>query len=480
MLSWSTISLIVDGLSQSEIRQGVTLEVMGEGDSPGPLNDAMKAENVASQGDIKYDIAWTTLDEYLQYLVRRGVSTNVASFVGTTTVRIHAMGYLARHSTPAELEEMCRLVRQAMADGAVGVSSSLIYAPDCFYQTDELIALARAAAEYDGMYISHIRGEGNAFLEALDELITIARQAKIRAQVYHLKAMGQMNWHKMDAALAKIEAARAEGLAVTADMYPYIAAGTGLDATMPRWVQEGGHRAWVERLKDPAIRERVRREMSTPNTEWENVYLMSGSPDKIILSGFKNPALKPLIGQTLAQVAAQRGTSPEDTIMDLVVEDDSRVGIVYFVMSEENLKKQFARPWVSLDSDAPSMAPEGVFLKSGTHPRAYGTFARFLGKYVRDEQVMPLAEAVRRLTALPASVLKVDRRGWLRPGYFADLAIFDPAKIQDHATYAQPQQYSTGMRHVFVNGTQVLHDGEHTGAKPGQVVRGPGWKKAAA
>jgi N-acyl-D-amino-acid deacylase len=476
MLSWSTESLIADGRSQSEIRQGVTLEVMGESDSWGPLNEEMKAEMAERQGDFKYPIEWTTLGEYLDYLARRGVATNVTSFVGTATLRVHELGYADRRATPAELERMRGLVRQAMQEGAMGISSALIYAPDCFYKTDELIELARVAAEYDGMYISHIRSEGNAFLEGLDELITIAREANIRAEVYHLKAMGQMNWHKMDAAIAKIEAARTEGLAITADMYTYTAAGTGLDATMPRWVQEGGHRAWVERLKDPAIRERLRHEMTTPTNEWENVYLMSGSADKIILSGLKSERLKPLIGKTLAEVSAQRGTPDADTIMDLVVEDDSRVGIVYFVMSEDNLRKQMRQKWVSLDSDAPSMAPEGVFLKSGTHPRAYGTFARFLGKYVRDEQIIPLAEAVRRLTSLPAENLKLTRRGWLKPGYAADLAIFDPARVQDHATYDQPHQYSTGMAHVFVNGAQVLRDGEHTGVLPGQVVRGPGYK----
>lgn len=475
MLSWATTSLIEDGRSQGDIRQGVTLEVMGESWSEGPLNDAMKREVVEQQGDIKYEVAWTTLGEYLEHLVERGVSTNVASFVGTATVRVHAIGYADRSPTPEELETMCGLVREAMEEGAVGVSSALIYAPDCFYKTDELIALAKVAAAYDGLYISHIRSEGNAFLESLDEFITTVREAQARGEIYHLKAMGEANWHKMDAALEKIEAVRAEGLQITADMYPYIAAGTGLDATMPRWVQEGGHKVWVERLQDPAIRERVRQEIATPSDEWENVYLMCGSPDRMILVGFKNPALKHLTGKTLAEVAAMRGTTPEDTIMDLVVEDDSRVGVVYFVMSEDNLRKQFACPWVCLDSDAPSMAPEGVFLKSGTHPRAYGTFARFLAKYVRDEGVMPLEEGILRLTSLPASMLKLNQRGTLTPGFFADLAIFDPITIQDHATFEQPHQYATGMVHVFVNGTQVLKDGEHTGAKPGQVVRGPGW-----
>jgi N-acyl-D-amino-acid deacylase len=475
MLSWATVSLIEDGRSQSDIRQGVTLEVMGEGWSSGPLSDTMKQAAIKDQGDIRYAVTWTTLDEYLEYLVRRGVSTNVASFVGTMTVRVYVLGHDNRAATPAELERMCRLVQQAMEEGAMGLSSALIYAPDCFYTTDELIALAKVVARYNGLYISHLRSEGNTFLEALDELITIARTAQVRAEVYHLKALGQSNWHKMDAALAAIEAARAEGLAITADMYPYIAGSTGFDATMPPWVREGGHQAWVERLKDPAIRERVRREMATPSDAWENLYLLAGSPERIVLASFNKPALRPLIGKTLAEVAALRGTSPEDTIMDLVVEDDSRVGVIYFVMTEENLRKQFARPWVCLDSDAASLAPEGVFLQSGIHPRAYGAFARFLAIYVREEQIMSLEEGIRRLTALPAEILQLDRRGALKTGYFADLAIFDPATIQDHATFEQPHQYATGMMHVFVNGTQVLKDGEHTGAKPGQVVRGPGW-----
>ncbi len=474
MLSWATESLIADGRSQSDIRQGVTLEVMGEGFSFGPLTEQMKAVMLAEQGDIKYDIPWTTLDGYLNHLVARGVSCNVASFVGTATVRIHVVGHAARSPSPAELEAMCNLVRAAMADGALGVSSALIYAPDCFYKTDELIALARAAAEYDGLYISHLRSEGNAFLEALDELLTIARQANIRAEVYHLKAAGRDNWPKLEAAIAKIESARAEGLHITADMYHYTAGATGLDATMPRWVQEGGHRAWVERLKDPAIRARLRAEMNQASDDWENMYLGVGTPDNILFLAFKNDALKHYTGQTLAQVAAARGTSPEETIFDLVVEDDSRVGAAFFMMSEDNVRRQVALPWVSVDSDEASLAPEGVFLKSNAHPRAYGTFARYLGKYVRDEQIIPLAEAVRKLTSLPASVLNLSQRGLLKPGYFADLAIFDPQKIQDHATFAEPHQYATGMVHVLVNGTQVLKDGEHTGATPGQVVRGPG------
>jgi len=480
MLSWATESLIADGRSQSDIRQGVTLEVFGEGWSMGPLNEAMRKEMLERQGDIKYEIPWTTLGEYLEYLVRRGVSTNVASFVGATTVRIHVLGYENRPPTPEEMERMRQLVRQAMEEGALGVGSSLIYAPAFYASTEELIELCKVAAEYGGMYISHIRSEGNRLLEAIDELIRIAREAKIPAEIYHLKAAGRANWPKLDEAIRRIEAARAQGLRITANMYPYTAGATGLDAAMPPWVQEGGHRAWIERLKNPAIRQRVTREMRTPTDRWENLYLMAGSPENVLLVGFKNEALKPLTGKTLAEVARLRGRSPEDTIIDLVIEDDSRVGAVYFLMSEENVRKQIALPWMSFGSDAESLAPEGVFLKANPHPRAYGTFARVLGRYVREEKIIPLEEAIRRMTSLPAENLKLDRRGRLKVGYFADVVVFDPAKIQDHATYERPHQYATGVIHVFVNGVPVLRNGEHTGATPGRVVRGPGYKAARA
>lgn len=477
MLSWATESLIADGRSQGDIRQGVTLEVMGEGSSMGPLNATMKKESVEQQGDIKYPIEWTTLGEYLDYLVKRGVSCNVASFIGATTVRVHEVGYADRAPTAEELARMKQLVRQAMQEGALGVGSSLIYAPAFYAKTDELIELCKVAADYNGMYISHIRSEGSRLLEAADELITIAREAKIRAEFYHLKAAGKPNWNKLDALIAKIEAARKEGLPITADMYTYVAAGTGLDATMPPWVQEGGLKEWVKRLKDPSVRERVKREMATPTDKWENFFIAAGSPDRILLVGFKTEKLKPLIGKTLAEVAKLRGTSPEETAMDLVIEDNGRVDTIYFLMDEANVRKQIALPWVSFDSDEGSYSPEGVFLKSNPHPRAYGNFARLLGKYVRDEKLIPLEEAVRRLTSLPAQNLKLDRRGALKPGHFADVVVFDPAKIQDHATFEQPHQFATGVRDVFVNGVQVLKDGAHTGAKPGQVVRGPGWKK---
>ncbi len=474
MLSWAGDRLIEDGRSQSDIRQGVTLEVFGEGTSGGPLNEQMKRGEVASQGDITFDIEWTTLGEYLQYLVKKGISTNVASFVGATTLRIHEVGYDDRPPTGEELDRMRALVRQAMEEGALGIGSSLIYAPAFYAQTDELIELSKVAAEYDGMYISHMRSEGNALLESIDELLTIAREAGIRSEIYHLKAAGEANWYKLDTAISKIESARTQGLEITADMYNYTAGSTGLDAAMPPWVQEGGYDAWAERLQDPAIRERMRYEITTTTNEWENLMLAAGSEGTLLVE-FKNPALREYTGQTLADVAEQRGTSIPDTIMDLVIEDGSRVQVVYFLMSEENIKQQLKLPWVSFSSDAGSMAPEGVFLNNSTHPRAYGNFARLLGKYVRDEKIISLEEAIRKMTSLPASNLRIQGRGQLSPGYFADIVVFDPTAIQDHATYEEPHQYATGMHHVWVNGTRVLADGDHTGAMPGRVVRGPGW-----
>ena len=476
MLSWANESLLHDGRSQSDIRQGVTLEILGEGESMGPLSPAMKKEMAAQQGDIRYEVQWTTLGEYLDYLVKRGISPNVGSFVGATTVRVHEIGYQDRPPTPAELERMRRLVGQAMEEGALGVASSLIYAPAFYAKTEELVALAQVAAQHHGLYISHLRSEGNRLLEAVDELIAIARQAGIPAEIYHLKAAGRSSWPKLDGAIRKIEEARKAGLAITADMYTYTAGATGLDAAMPPWVQEGGYQAWAERLRNPAIRERVRREMSTPTDEWENFFLAAGSPENILLAGFKNPSLKQWTGKTLAEVARIRGKSSEETAMDLVMEDGSRVATVYFLMSEENVRKQIKLPWVSFNSDSASLAPEGPFLKSNPHPRAYGNFARLLGKYVRDEKLIPLEEAIRRLTSLPAANLKIERRGLLKPGYLADVVVFDPGRIQDHATYQRPHQYATGVRDVFVNGQPVLQQGEHTGAKPGRVVRGPGWR----
>jgi N-acyl-D-amino-acid deacylase len=474
MLSWATETLLVDGRAQSDIRQGITLEVMGEGGSMGPLNEAMKKEALEQQGDIKYPIDWTTLGEYLDRLAARGIAPNVASFVGATTVRIHEVGYANRPPTPEELARMRRLVDQAMEEGALGVGSSLIYAPAFYARTDELVALCEEAAKHGGMYISHMRSEGNRLLEAIDELLDISRRARLPAEIYHLKAAGQQNWGKLDAAIRKVEAARAAGLKVTADMYTYTAGATGLDAAMPPWVQEGGLEAWIGRLKDPATRERVAKEMATPTDAWENFFVAAG-PEKILLVAFKNDKLKPLTGKTLAEVAKMRGKSPQETAMDLVIEDDSRIGTVYFLMSEDNVKKEIALPWVSFGSDAEAPATEGVFLKSNPHPRTYGNVARLLGRYVRDEKVIPLQEAIRKLTSLPAANLKLRDRGRLAAGYFADLVVFDPAKIQDHATFDKPHQYATGVRQVFVNGVQVLKDGEPTGAAAGRVVRGPGW-----
>jgi N-acyl-D-amino-acid deacylase len=478
MMSWANESLIEDGRSQSDIRQGVTLEIMGEGFSMGPLNDEMKRLMTERQADVRYDVEWSTLDGYLEYLTERGISPNVASFLGAANPRAYVVGYEDRPATPEELERMTDLVRQAMAGGALGVASSLIYPPGSFASTEELTALTRAAAESGGMYVSHLRSEGSQLLTAIDELLTIAREAGVRAEIYHLKASGRENWPLFDQAVAKVEAARAEGLEITADVYTYPAGSTGLNAAMPPWVQDGGFEASLERLRDPATRKRIVAEMNQPSDAWENLYLGAGTPENILLVGFKNPALKQYTGKTLAEVAALRGTGPEETAMDLIVEDDSRVGTVYFTQSEDNLRKKIALPWVSFCSDSASLAPEGVFLESSTHPRAYGSFARLLGKFVREERLIPLEEAIRKLTSLPAGVLRIDRRGRLEEGYFADVVVFDPATIQDHATFAEPHQYATGVAHVFVNGVQVLRDGEHTGATPGRVVRGPGWTGA--
>jgi N-acyl-D-amino-acid deacylase len=475
MLSWAPGSLLVDGRSQSDLRQGVTLEVFGEG-SMGPINEAMRKEMLERQADIKYDVPWTTLGDYLEHIEKRGISPNVASFVSASTVRVHELGRINRAPTPEELERMRALVRQAMEEGALGLTSALIYAPGAYAKTDELIALAKVAAEHGGMYTTHMRSEGNRLLEALDEAITIGREAGLPVEIYHLKAAGQQNWGKLDEAIARIEQARSSGLRVTTDMYPYTAAATGLDAAMPTWVQEGGQKDWEQRLKDPAIRQRVIREMTTPSNEWENFFLAAGSPENILLVGFKNEALKPLTGKTLAQVAALRGKSPEETAIDLVIEDGSRVSTVYFLMSEDNVRKQLALPYMSICSDMESVSAEGVFLKSSLHPRAYGSFAKVLGHYARDEKVFPLQEAIRRMTSLPAENLRLDRRGRLKPGHFADVVVFDAAKIQDHASYDKPHQYATGVHHVFVNGVQVLRDGEPTDARPGRALRGPGWK----
>jgi N-acyl-D-amino-acid deacylase len=477
MLSWATESLIEDGRSQGDIRQGVTLEVMGEGESMGPLSDTLRADMLSQQGDITYPITWRTLRGYQDSLVKKGVSTNIASFVGATTVRINHVGWDDREPTPVELEAMQAEVRQAMEEGALGVGSSLIYAPAFYAKTPELIALMKAAAPYGGMYISHMRSEGARLEEAVEELITIARESGARAEIYHLKAAGEENWPKMERVLARVDAARAAGLEITADIYPYTAGATGLDAAMPPWVQEGGYAAWARRLQDPVIRKRVAQEMRTPTDQWESLLLAAGSPERVVLAGFKADSLKQYTGKTLAAVAKLRRTSVEETAMDLVVKDGSRVGTIYFIIDEDNIAAQIRKPWVSVGSDAGSLATEGKFLKSNTHPRAYGTFARFLGKYVRDDSVITLPEAIRRLTTLPATNLRIARRGALKPGYHADVVVFDPRIIRDNATFEQPHQYATGVRDVFVNGVQVLKDGEHTGATPGRVVLGPGAKR---
>jgi N-acyl-D-amino-acid deacylase len=476
MLSWADKSLIEDGRSQSDIRQGVTLEVMGEGWSDGPLNEAMKKDAIEKQGDIKYNISWNTLGGYLDSLEKKGVSTNIASFVGATSLRIYVIGNDNRPPSSEEMISMKKLAAQAMEEGAIGISSALIYAPASFSKTDELIELCKEVSKYNGMYISHIRSEGDNLLGSLDELIKISKEAHIKAEIYHLKAAGTENWYKMDLAIRKIDSARTAGLDITANMYNYTAAGTGLYATMPQWVQEGGQDAWISRLKDPAIKARVLKEMKLPGKDWENFFYMVGSPENIILGVFKTDSLKYLTGKTLSEIAGLKKLSPAETIIYLVVNDNSPVESMFFLMSEDNIKKQIALPWVSFGSDEQSLAPEGVFLKSNPHPRAYGNVSRLLGKYTREEKIIPLEEAVRKLTSLPATNMKLKKRGMLKPGYYADVVVFDPLTIIDHATYTNPHQYSTGVSDVFVNGKQVLKDGEHTGAKPGRVVRGPGYK----
>ena len=480
MLSWAVETLILDGNSQSDIRQGVTLEVFGEGGSMGPMNDAMKQEArdaMRRDPDYKYDIDWTTLGEYLESMERRGIAPNVASFIGATTVRIHELGYANRLPDPDEMERMKALVRAAMEEGALGVGSSLIYAPANYSSTEELIELCKVAGEYGGMYITHMRSEGNSIFEAVDETIRIAKEGKLPAEIYHLKMGGKDNWNKIDGVLSRIDDANKAGVKITADMYLYPAGATGLDAAMPPWVQEGGLKEWIKRLQDPRIRKKALDEMRKPSDKWENLLLLSGGPDRVLLLGFANDSLKKFTGKTLADVSQIYGKSPEETAMDLVISDSTRVGTAYFMMSEDNIKRQIALPYMSFGSDAGSPTAAGVFLKSSDHPRAYGNFARLLGKYVRDEKVIPLEEAIRKLTSLPAGNLKITKRGWLKPGYYADVVVFDPATIQDHATFEKPHQYSTGVSEVFVNGTQVLSNGEHTGARPGRVVRGPGYKK---
>lgn len=476
MLSWATESLIQDGRSQSDIRQGVTLEVMGEGTSMGPLNAKMKSDLQKGQGDIKYKVAWNTLGEYLNFLEKKGISCNVASFIGAGTVRTYVVGEDDRKATPAELDSMQLLVKQAMQEGAMGVGSSLIYPPDFFVDTQELITLCKEASKHGGMYISHMRSEGNKLDEAVEELITISREANIPAEIYHLKAAGNDNWKKMDGIINRIEKARAEGLHITADMYTYLAGATGLTASFPPSLQDGGFGKLWQRLQNPVIRAQMKKAMNTNPKDWENLYYGAGSAEKVLLLGFKQNSLKKYTGKTLAEVARIRGSSPEETAMDLIVQDSTRIGAAYFLMNEDNVKKQVALPWVSFGSDEGSYSPEGVFLKSQPHPRAYGNFTKVIGHYVRDEKLLPLEKAIYKLAKLPAINLKLKKRGELKVGNFADIVIFDPAKVQDHATYDKPQQFSTGISDVFVNGVAVLKSGRHTGAMPGRFVRGPGFK----
>jgi N-acyl-D-amino-acid deacylase len=473
MLSWATESLLVDGRAQSDVRQGVTLEVMGEGFSMGPLTDEMKGE-LAAASLFGIEAEWTTLGEYLECLERRGVAPNVASFVGSATVREHELGSDDRAPTRDQLARMQDLVRAAMREGAVGLAAALVYAPAFYAATDELVALARAAGESGGMYISHLRSEGNALLEALEEFLTVVDESGIRGEIYHLKASGRSNWHKLERVIERVEEAQRSGRRITADMYTYTAGATGLDGAMPPWVQAGGLEAWRARLRNTDVRARVEEEMTTETDEWENMFLLAG-PENIRLLAFKTEGLRALTGKTLAEVAAERGVSAARAAMDLVIEDGTRVAAAYFTISEENVRRELTLPWVSFCSDSPAPAAAGVFLEWSTHPRAYGSFARLLGKYVRDEQLIPLEEAVRRLTSLPAENLAIADRGLLAPGRFADVVVFDPDTVQDHATYDEPHRYATGVRHVAVNGTLVLRDGEHTGALPGRVVRGPGY-----
>jgi len=477
MLSWSTESLIQDGRSQSEIRQGVTTEIMGEGESMGPVNDRVREHMLREQSDIKYDIKWNTLAEYLRYLETHGVSCNVASFIGATTIRENVIGFEDKQPTPQQLDQMRELVRKEMEAGALGIGTSLIYPPAFYAKTEELIELCKVAVKYQGKYISHMRSEGNRLLEAVDELIRISREAGIPAEVYHIKAAGQPNWGKIDDFLSQIEAAQKEGLKITADMYTYTAGGTGLDACLPPWTEDGGYPALFKRLRDPATRQKIKAQVQTPSDEWENMYLAAGGPEHILLSQFKSEKLKPLTGKTLAEVAKMRAKDPIDTAMDLIAEDGSRIGTIYFMISENNIKKELTKPWISFGSDEASQAPEGLFLKSNPHPRAYGNFARVLGKYVRDEKVLPMSDAIHRLSGLPATNLGLDHRGFLKDGMFADVVVFDPATITDHATFEKPHQYATGVKHVFVNGVQVIKNGEHTGAEPGRALWGPGKTK---
>ena len=464
MLSWANVSLIEDGRSQGDIRQGVTLEVLGEGRSMGPLNEEMKKEMIENQQNITYDITWTTLGEYLEFLEEKGVSTNIASFVGNGTLREYTMGYENRIPTSQELEKLKALTQQAMEEGAIGISTSLIYVPSGHAQTDEIIELAKIVSDYDGMYISHIRDEEGGLLKAVNELIIISHEADIRSEIYHFKASGNQNWQLLDKAIALVDSARTKGLSITTDMYMYNASSTGLNVLLPAWAKEGGHDATMKLIERTDQRKKMMQEID-----------FHVPPEKILLVGFRDKKMRKFIGKTLAEVAAERKITPEEAIVDLIYEDNSRIQVVYFSMSEDNIKKKIALPYMSICSDAGSYTNEGIFLEQSTHPRAYGSFARLLGKYVREEKVIPLEEAIYKLTTLPATNMKLKKRGALKKGFYADITVFDAGTIRDNATFEKPHQYATGMQHVFVNGVQVLQNGEHTGAYPGKVVRGPGW-----
>ncbi len=476
MLSWATESLLVDGRAVSDIKQGVTLEVFGEGWSFGPLNETMKQDNLEQQGDLKFPIEWTSLGEYLEHLQNKGISPNVASFVGAATVREYVLGNDDVDPDAQQLRQMRQLVSDAMQEGALGVGSSLIYEPGIYAETEELIALASEAARCDGMYISHIRSEGRNLLEAVDELIEISRRSGAPAEIYHMKQAGRDNWAKQEEMIRKIEQARSSGLRITADMYLYTAGATGLDAAMPIWVQEGGYEKWAHRLQDPETRRKVAAEMQQAGDNWENLLHDAGGPDNVLLLSFRNPDLKRFTGMRLSEAAQAMGASPEEAAMDLVIQDGSRVGAAYFHMSEENVRRQVNLPWMSFGSDAEAPATEGVFLESNSHPRAYGNVARLLGHYVRELGATTLSSAIHRLTQFPAENLGLRDRGRIEVGYFADIAVFDPATIIDHATFDEPAQYASGVWYVLVNGELVLEKGEPTGKKPGRVVRGPGWR----
>jgi N-acyl-D-amino-acid deacylase len=474
MLSHVEESLFVDGRALSDLAQGVTLEVLGE-DSMGPLTPPMKIAMTERQIDVKYDVTWTTLGQYLDIVAARGISPNLASFVGAGTVRVNLLGEDDIQPTPDQLTKMQGLVRQAMEEGALGLTDALIYAPNTYAKTPELEALAKISAQCGGIYIAHMRSEGDRLLEAIDETIDIAKTSGAPAEIFHFKQAGKDNWAKLDPAIAKIDEARAHGTRITADMYTYTAGATGLDASMPTWVQDGGLEKWIERLKDPATRAKVIAEMRDPHpADWENLYAGAG-PGGMLMLTFKNPKLKPLTGKTLAQIATLRHQSPEDTAIDLVIEDGSRVGVAYFLMSEDNVRREVNLPWMSFGSDEAGPAPEGVFLLEKDHPRAYGNVARLLGHYVRENHDTTLADAIRRLSGFPAATLSLKDRGLLKKGYKADIVVFNPDTIIDHATYDNPAQLATGVEDVIVNGGFAVRDGKATGAHTGRIVHGRAW-----